>query len=405
MNINCFCKKLFVYDSRKEKSFALSNEIYKRTIFGKFLLRQQFEDILKIFPQNANLNIMYSEFLFEKFQNIHLALLKMSLVSFKYIWPNQRYKCFSILNKIRQYAKKLNASSFKGKLEIESVINIEENLEKVVFSMKKYLRMQIKFWKMLDKNPIFLKEMDNLLTYIMYLYKRLEFLWQPLLTYLNSKREIKYYYLWYLKNIRCQKIKNLELEIRKLEVNEEKESINSNIIDFDNQSENIVFENDSCVIEISAGIKNLGVIINTSKNFSRIFGYQKSEVINLKVNILMPKFFAANHDSYLKQYIVEAKKSASYKEIFTFALHKNGHIFSIWLIVKQIISIDGKLTYMGLIRPLRSKVKEEKGYVLTNELGTILGISQNLASKFETRADFFTDNNVIINISYYTFFE
>ena len=47
------------------------------------------------------------------------------------------------------------------------------------------------------------------------------------------------------------------------------------------------------------GGKKSGIIFQTNVNAEKIFGYMKGELINQKVNDIMPKVYADKHDQIL----------------------------------------------------------------------------------------------------------
>ena len=68
-------------------------------------------------------------------------------------------------------------------------------------------------------------------------------------------------------------------------VNMDRGKITNNINDFPNES--------TALISISAEDMTFSRIIGLNMSASKIFGYSKSELINRKVNVLMPNMFSA----------------------------------------------------------------------------------------------------------------
>lgn len=67
--------------------------------------------------------------------------------------------------------------------------------------MKKVIRLNMKFWNILSQPKINLDEINDELLKIKNIHDDLEQRFRPLKSYMNRKKEIKYYYYWYRKNI------------------------------------------------------------------------------------------------------------------------------------------------------------------------------------------------------------
>lgn len=78
-------------------------------------------------------------------------------------------------------------------------------------------------------------------------------------------------------------------------VNMDRGKITNNINDFPNES--------TALISISAEDMTFARIIGLNMSASKMFGYSKSELLNRRVNILMPNIFAQQHDFFLETYL------------------------------------------------------------------------------------------------------
>jgi len=122
---------------------------------------------------------------------------------------------------------------------------------------------------------------------------------------------------------------------------------------------------------------NLGKILKVNQNFQTIFHYTQEEIINRDVNCLMPEIYAKKHKAFIEEFIKEGRSKALYKQIFVFASTKEGYIFPVWLILKQITPNSGGIEYISLIKPIVKRGKPVH-YIILNERGYIEGISERL---------------------------
>jgi hypothetical protein len=138
---NCFCKKEVMYDSKKNKEYNLENKYSHKSIFAKMLVKASYENYMSHHPKESLPLIYFAEFLFEKMKNLHLALMQLYQAERRVLMIDQRNKVYIVRKNIRNYNKKINIVSFKGKLEIEAVVFTEEQMDKILDTMKKILRV------------------------------------------------------------------------------------------------------------------------------------------------------------------------------------------------------------------------------------------------------------------------
>lgn len=74
LQVQCFCKQVFFFDSKQNKSFDFTLR-YKsnKSVFGKALINHFYFEYVKCHPKDPSAAIHYSEFIFHKYKNVHLA--------------------------------------------------------------------------------------------------------------------------------------------------------------------------------------------------------------------------------------------------------------------------------------------------------------------------------------------
>lgn len=67
-----------------------------------------------------------------------------------------------------------------------------------------------------------------------------------------------------------------------------------------------------------------------------LFGYNKTEILNRKINVLMPNIFAKNHDSFMERFLStynhEIKNVT--KDRILFGKTRSNYIFPFYLTIK-----------------------------------------------------------------------
>lgn len=122
----------------------------------------------------------------------------------------------------------------------------------------------------------------------------------------------------------------------------------------------------SPIISISADSTTLGQITDTNNLAVAFFKYEKSELLNKNIKVLLPKVIRGLHQGYLRKAFVDKKKSFN-REKPLFANSKDGYLVQIYLTVKLLTGFND--LFVGKFRtPVASKFT---AMLLTNEEGII----------------------------------
>lgn len=109
----------------------------------------------------------------------------------------------------------------------------------------------------------------------------------------------------------------------------------------------------------------------------RLFQYRADEVVNRNVSMLMPEPYSAEHDHYLRRYLMTGKRHIIGVGREVTARRKDGITFPAHLSVAE-LSIEGEVKFTGIVRDLTERVKlemrlrEESGLVRLGELAAVL---------------------------------
>jgi len=102
-----------------------------------------------------------------------------------------------------------------------------------------------------------------------------------------------------------------------------------------------------------------GTIESVNHAFTKIFGYEKDEVIGKNVNILMEKHYADNHDNFLINYLKTGEKKIIGIGREIFAVRKNGTVFPMELSVSEMF-VNQRKKFSGVIRDISIRKTQEK---------------------------------------------
>ena len=122
-----------------------------------------------------------------------------------------------------------------------------------------------------------------------------------------------------------------------------------------------------------------GVIKEFNHGAQILFGYSPEEILNKKINTLMPKSFSDEHDDYMKQYFLTKNKKVIGMVREALGLRKNGEIFEIELRVDQ-FNQNNELLFVGYILDIsQKKALEKQNYIfqsiVKNSSEAIIGMT------------------------------
>ena len=120
-----------------------------------------------------------------------------------------------------------------------------------------------------------------------------------------------------------------------------------------------------------------GRIQSFNRAAERLFGVTAAEVLGQNVSALMPAPYAAEHDAYIRRYLDTRERRIIGIGREVAARRKDGTTFPAHLSVGE-ASIDGEITFVGIVRDLSERValelrlREESGLARLGELAAVL---------------------------------
>ena len=110
-----------------------------------------------------------------------------------------------------------------------------------------------------------------------------------------------------------------------------------------------------CVIVIDSA----GVVREFNPSAEATFGYKASQIVGGKVEVLMPKRYAPDHDAHLQRYLETGEKRVVDRTREVEGLRKDGTEFPLELHVGEAALEDEKL-FVGIIRDITDRKLQEK---------------------------------------------
>ena len=381
----------------------------------KYLLIQYcdklFQHGLSRFQDDINLKYHYTIFLIMQMNNkkkasILLNSLKYKLISFKSNYDF--YRCQYLLNNYNFQVQNKNVIIFKYR---SNVINLKNLISKVILFQYEFLTFIYGSKSKRDDN---FKRIYELGSKILDYTKEIDEIFNELIIEKTNNIEIINLYSDFVEKI-------LEDEEKLKKCQEMKKIIfNSNFHfyekDFSNFDMRFLKDKDNySFMVISAHHKTLGIIKDCSKNLVNIFGYQKKELVDEHINILIPEMFHKKHDLILKK-TSENQKLNFYENVFqkkvynpifmekfVYGLSKAKFLIPIKLFIYLISTEENELVYVvEILRkiPLMNEIINDKFLccILTNENFIIQSFTPNCMNYLKLKDNHISNYDIINNI-------
>lgn len=134
-----------------------------------------------------------------------------------------------------------------------------------------------------------------------------------------------------------------------------------------------------------------GKITSVNKAAEKIFGYQHDELIGKNVNCLMPDAIAAEHDSYIYQYLQTGRSTMIGKRREVEARRKNGKLFPALLRINPMY-IENAIYFSGVIDDISDTKRLQNQLIQAQKLEAIGQLASGVAHEINTPIQYIGDN-------------
>ncbi|CAD8192732.1 unnamed protein product [Paramecium pentaurelia] len=380
-----------------QKNFKLQNqdeEIKEQYVVFVYILERIFTLSLTRFPNCTELRISHSLFLMEKMQSNQQALQELVAAEQEKPYMDEQFIIYRLKKLIEEQMFENSKSSKNPAAGIDAVneLTTENNLREIRAQIEKSASQHIEFWSQLSEDTPDLGKLYDVGTRMMYVDKMLEDSWKRIIKMnMDVPPNLMMIYSRYLVDILYDK-ESAEEVLERLKnfysVNMDRGKITNNINDFPNES--------TALISISAEDITFGRIIGLNMSASKMFGYSKSELINRKVNILMPNVFAQSHDQFMEAYLQTYESRIMNRERMIIGKSKNGYIFPFFIYVRYVPSFIHGAQFFGAMR--QEKVFKNVAFMIVNgSTQEIENISATFITMFHVDLNYITKKKMKVS--------
>ena len=351
-------------DNLSEKYALLIQLLYKMYLYG-----------IKKFPNNTSLRISYSFFLLEKMHSKQQALQELSQAEQNKPPFDEQFIIYRYKKIIEdEIAESQNEGT--GGLDVVSEIAFQNHLRQCQANIEKSALQHMEFWSQLSEDNPDLGKLNDIGSNINTSVAHVEEHWNKLLKInRNMPRAMRMYGKFLIEIINDKETGEelLDQARNMMNLNSNKKAINmvnmNNNDDFSNEATPTIF--------ISGEQEKFAFITGINLAAASLFGYNKTELINRKVNVLMPQVYSKYHDSFIENYMNnnESKLANTNKEKLVFGKNKSNYIFPVYITIKAVPSILQGIQFIATFRI--EKNFKNAAYVLTHPDGSIDSISSS----------------------------
>ena len=351
-----------------------------------------FNNAIKKFPYSKILRLYFIQFNFSKKYNLNSVKANLEEIKKMKSDFKEEFIVFCLENEILKM--KIKNANEGNEIEQEDMY-IEQNYKRLKELISSSTKLYVEFWGIFATNIT-----NNLNTIKLYkigeklnIYlKEINYLWENNLK--NKKIEIEneniaQLYSRFLREILWANKKSEEIQKK---INEEHQVQNFKKLEkenqqFDNNLEAII-DNQDYLLFVNSNEKGKCNIIQFSNSLSYLIGYQKQELINKQLEVLMPSIFIEGHQKKVEEFIKTMHfQKNSEKDSFrgvekkkTFILIKNKMGYLVPLNAKFSIFDDTDFTNSFIIKAQleANDIKSNYSYyILANPEFNIEGISSS----------------------------
>ena len=306
---------------------------------------------LKTFKKSCKLRISYSFFCLGKMENRDKALYQLAAAS----KLKPRFDEEFLIFRYTKIIKDQNADNRGANLDVLETVSSENSKKQCLESIKEAAEHHKSFWLELLEDEQNMQKLSSLGSKIDSAINNSKTHWKSLVKLKQDNPSFMMLYGKFCVHVLNEKGDDLIRKSKKMAY-QQLESMNKKFDDIDNLADPV-----ACLLTGSS--KNeLGYGKKINSIFIGLFGLYTDDIVEKKINILMPKLFSEVHDAYLKLFQMAENENeneniitSNYldKEHKFFCKNKAGYIFQAFVKTKLLELEEGgdeQMTFMTTFR-------------------------------------------------------
>lgn len=347
------------------------------------LIKLIVEQSLKKFGKSPRLRLLLAYIQHEKIKNKFKSLFELMQAS--EMKPNYleefsifRYK---LIIEEEMIEMDMRHNNDVNGMDVNQMVLFQNNYVKFTGTIEKAVKLHHEFWKELLEESPDIKKLENLGSSITRIVEDSKKQYDVLNELNPNHQKCLEMYGKFLKDV-----VNDDTSGQRILERAEKVSRQLNQRQAGEEITKIDENSETAIITISGNFRQIGIITNSNNQISNLLGYNKSEVIGEKIETIMPKIFADNHDDLLLKYFDNPNQPLNIERT-VYAMNKRGYISPFNLLAKILPNLDHGIQIVGFLRPINGFEPEKDKYILYSpETGMVYGVSKACYTYFGVRA-------------------
>jgi PAS domain S-box-containing protein len=356
----------------------MKDKFYTNHIYYKHLLSIIMEWLITTrFSKSTELSLYHTYFIFFELElsskaiNQMLRLKKNARTFFEKQSLNRLEKEISESLLTRNNSSTIHASD---NLDIKKLIDLESRFNTLEHTMMDSVKSYSKLIKEIDHDQVSLKQIKLYMNDFSASVERVKYLFSQGGSN-NNPRTISSFICFQLAILQNPEEAKRWSKTLQRKVDQMSHLRRQDKIFFD---EELMYDEESTLIQVGALKENLGRIINPNKGIERLFGYRRGQLIGKNINLVIPSDLAIIHQAFLETYIRTGKNKILYKEQHLYGIHKNGNLVQIGLSVRPMLNyIENVFLFIAYIQ---KRDHPDSNVMLVNGYGEIISADDRIDS-------------------------
>ena len=338
-----------------------------------------------------NLSLYYLEMIGNYCESIYLYK-KVSefilTIQEKFTFTRLKFRISKVLKlKLRPSSEQVVSLEY---LDVSQYYKYDSLSQNFLNEISNDIHLSLEFWKTfraplkdmtkkIDFNKVF-----NLTDKIRISKKKVEIMWNELLSIYGGVNEFFELYSNYVVEINDDDLKKRDLDSLRRKNDNYNEHLNQNFY-------GVLFSKDTGIIIANGDKGSEGLIESSNREIEKIFKYKPNDIKGKNLINLMPKLFVQDHSKFMQRYFkVGEKKIIDNNDFHSFGKDKYNNIIKLKLAIKLFPILNKNVFFVGLI------VKENiDDIIFMDNKFNIQGMSSSLMKRFGiTNTLLFQENEI-----------
>ncbi|CAD8213536.1 unnamed protein product [Paramecium octaurelia] len=317
------------------------------------LLGEIYQGYIRRHQNNVRLRINYAFYLLDFLKQKQQALNEFNQIELLSPSLDNEFIIFRYKRIIEDEMNITQNETISGNLDVATELTFQNNMRQFQNKIERATLMHMDFWSQLQEDQPDLGKMNEIGSKINLAIIQVEELWNKMQKMTqNLPKAMRLYAKFIIEVLQDKDFGEELLEKSKILQAQNNKMKNKQTIQVFS-SDDINFEPLPTLL-VSTSSDKFAQISNLNLSVCNLFGYHKTELINRKINLLIPQVYAKFHDNYMEMFMQSNDQQKLMKERLVYIKLKSGYILPCYLYMKVLQSFDDNILIAAQFRTLRT---------------------------------------------------